>query len=233
MDASSDEKAAVAKAAELTDALKAACDDNDAEGLAARKAAAEFAASMAELDALMEDSDDEPLRAKAEAPKASADELLESNLERLERETAWQFRRVGLELQRPWASLVLDGTKTVETRSYPLPAALLGRPVAVLETQEGTAGSSALPDEVPADDPSVRLLGTVTFSSNLAYASHEEWLADFPRHRVPADSPYAWTKDRVVFGWVVGAAQPNAQPSGAPSLSRRLRSLFELDAPVP
>eukprot|EP00931_Biecheleriopsis_adriatica_P110118 TRINITY_DN84398_c0_g1_i1.p1 TRINITY_DN84398_c0_g1~~TRINITY_DN84398_c0_g1_i1.p1 ORF type:complete len:265 (-),score=38.76 TRINITY_DN84398_c0_g1_i1:65-760(-) len=202
-------------AASMGPALAAAVDRNDAEGMAARESMAEFANKLAELDALLQDSDDESCVARRRAAP--------------EPESLWQLRKVGLEIQTPWSRMLLSGSKTIETRRYPLPAALLGRPISVLETDEGQARISGLPDEVPAGDAAVRLAGTVTFGSCVEYSSLAEWLRDECRHCVPSDSPYAWTSDQVVFGWVVEAAAPFDKPGQAPVLRRRHRSLFELE----
>ena len=37
--------------------------------------------------------------------------------------------RVGLEVQAPWTSLILEGRKTIETRGYALPQNLLNIPI--------------------------------------------------------------------------------------------------------
>merc|ERR1712107_572420 len=115
----------------------------------------------------------------------------------------WQFHCVGLEIQRPWSRMVLLGTKVVETRRYPLPPALIGRELLLLETQEAAARVSSLPDRVPEGDPLVQAIGTVTFSACIAYTTMEEWTADEPRHCVPADSNFAWATNQEIFGWVI------------------------------
>lgn len=229
MDATADDKGAIARAAAIGDELKGVLNANDAEGLAAKESNASFAASLAELDALMEDSDDEPMASQHEV-EPDASELATRHLQRLEQESAWQSGNVGLELQKPFSTLLLSGAKTVETRSYPLPAALIGQRISILETQEGAACISALADEVMAGDSAVRLIGTVTFSSCFAYASVAEFAADEARHLVPRDSPYMWSKDRIVFAWVVGSADLYEQPAATPALRRRMRSLFEMCA---
>ena len=63
----------------------------------------------------------------------------------------------GLEMKEPWASLVLDGEKTVETRTYDLPEQLVGRPIVLLATaaDSGSAGASGLSDECRAGAASV------------------------------------------------------------------------------
>eukprot|EP00928_Gymnodinium_smaydae_P081979 TRINITY_DN65408_c0_g1_i1.p1 TRINITY_DN65408_c0_g1~~TRINITY_DN65408_c0_g1_i1.p1 ORF type:complete len:286 (+),score=55.06 TRINITY_DN65408_c0_g1_i1:127-858(+) len=221
--------------------LSAAVDKSDAEGEAAREASADFAKSLEHLDRLLaqDDEDDDVLRVcrTAGPPTTDTEELVARNLRRLESETAWQMGEVGLEIQRPWSRLLLTGEKAVETRSYPLPAGLIGKPLAVLETPEAQAGVSSLPDLIPAGDERVRIVGSVTFGSSIAYESYEAWSADEARHRVGSDSPYAWTKERPIHGWVVSSVTyeagdgDGAEASAgapAPELCRRHRSFFEL-----
>jgi len=215
-------------------ALAAAIKDNDAEGHAAREAVAAFAAKAAELDMLLaNDSDDEVSTTQIEvpknvAPRPDAAELLARRLELLASETSWQLRTVGLEVQRPWSRYLLSGAKTIETRRYSLPVILIGREIVLLETAEATAGISALPDEVPAGDQAVQLVGTLTFGSCFEYTTSESWSADQCRHGVAQDSPYAWTKEQTIFGWAVQATVQYEQPQSTPALRRRMRSLFEV-----
>ena len=49
-------------------------------------------------------------------------------------------RRIGLEMQSPWAGHLLSGRKTVETRQYDLPKTLLNRRIEVLESRKGKDG---------------------------------------------------------------------------------------------
>ena len=137
---------------------------------------------------------------------------------------------VGLEVQQPWAQMILSGEKTAETRAYPLPAALIGRTIYIVESLPGVARQSSLPDQVVAGHTSLRICGTVTFHASEQYPSRAEWLADEPRHRVPADSPYAMQTDcrTPVYAWRVErvAAFETALP--VPAMQRVMRSLFEL-----
>lgn len=81
----------------------------------------------------------------------------------------------GLEMKEPWASMVLDGQKTIETRTYSLPEELVGRPLVLLATaaDSGSAGSSGLSDECPAGAASV--VGLITFGSVMQWESREAW----------------------------------------------------------
>ena len=83
-----DDKAAIAKAAAMGEALKAAVDEWDREGVAAKTAVADFEATTAEPGASLEDSDDEPLRRPT--PVDNSD-LATRNLERLEQFSSYYF----------------------------------------------------------------------------------------------------------------------------------------------
>ncbi|GBF97317.1 hypothetical protein Rsub_10008 [Raphidocelis subcapitata] len=68
-------------------------------------------------------------------------------------------QELGLELKARFASMILDGGKTVELRSYAIPERWLGRPVLLLATPDGSEGRSTLPPDVlPADFPGVHVV---------------------------------------------------------------------------
>ena len=104
----------------------------------------------------------------------------------------------GLELKEPWASMVLDGSKTIETRTYDLPAELIDRPLVLLATPEhsGSAGHSGLADVVT-DRGAATILGLVTFGGVVEWESREAWSRDREKHGVPDDDdgPYVWRED--------------------------------------
>jgi len=138
---------------------------------------------------------------------------------------------IGLEVQAPWAALLLWGYKTVETRLYPLPPELLGRELFLVESAEGQAGVSGVGDSVAAGAAGLRIVGSVVFSESIAYPSRAAWEADEYRHRVPKTSPYGWKDGRTVHGWVVESVRPLAEPVPVPAMQRVVRSLFALDLP--
>ena len=81
-------------------------------------------------------------------------------------ESGAEVGRRGLELQRPWSELLLTGVKTAATRGYALPAALVGVPLLVIETEPVVPGQSGLGDVVQAGTEGARLTGEVTFSES-------------------------------------------------------------------
>ena len=98
----------------------------------------------------------------------------------------------GLNIQIPWSRLLIDGAKSVETRSYPLPIKYEGVELALIETP-GKNGQFKS-----------RIIGTITFSHSFLYTDKRLWLSDYNRHRVKEDDKfYGWNPDKCKYGWVV------------------------------
>jgi hypothetical protein len=151
----------------------------------------------------------------------------------------------GLEMQLPWSRHILEGRKTIETRSYPLPLELLGRKLYILESQQGTDGISTLGDTIYLQSSSnvdscssrCEIRGWCVFGSVKDYTSQEEFQADQVHHLVSSSSGYAWKEEttKVLHGWVVtdyevleGVSQPDNEADGYISAVRRERSIFQL-----
>jgi hypothetical protein len=115
----------------------------------------------------------------------------------------------GLELQDPWAGAILDGRKEIETRSYELPPALIGKRIWSLESPSGKAGVSALDNVIDfqdASDHSCKIVGWCRFTLCIGYNSREQFEIDEKRHLVsPNSSGYSWKKGQttVLYGWAV------------------------------
>lgn len=96
----------------------------------------------------------------------------------------------GLNVQAPWASLLINGQKSVETRSYPLPKKYEGVPLALIETPGGKKFKS-------------RIIGFITFSHSFKYPNEQAWKNDYLRHGVScSDNMYSWN-NKPKYGWVV------------------------------
>ena len=120
---------------------------------------------------------------------------------------------VGLEVQSPFAEMLLRGVKTIETRDYALPASLLGLPIALLRAPPGGLARAGL--------SASRVIGVVTFSSSERYASREAWAADDHAHGVSRDAApdaYGWPTDGKRYAWKVGTVlRVFAPPNGGES----------------
>ena len=112
---------------------------------------------------------------------------------------------IGLNIQAPWSVLLINGQKTVETRSYRLPQRLEGVELAIIETPGKSAKFKS------------RIIGTITFSSCVQYASKEQWQSDQSRHRVDIDDKtYSWN-DKPKFGWIVQSVKKFKNPVDPPT----------------
>ena len=122
---------------------------------------------------------------------------------------------VGLNVQSPWSTLLINGQKSVETRSYRLPQRLEGVELALIETPGKSAKFKS------------RIIGTITFSNSFEYININEWIKDYSRHLVSIDSEYRWGKrinwnngeliDKPKFGWVVQSVKKFENPVDPPA----------------
>jgi alpha-ketoglutarate-dependent dioxygenase FTO len=152
----------------------------------------------------------------------------------------WKDRSFGLEMQSPWAELLLDGKKKVETRSYDLPPALLGKRIEILQSRKGTPGQSSIENIATVDDPAaseplIRRIGWCTFKRTVRYQDKQCFEADEDVHLVKPDSGFAWKDGATLYGWAVdktGRYSDMAESSSnrSTTLIRRKRSLFELQS---
>ena len=98
----------------------------------------------------------------------------------------------GINIQTPWSSMLINGIKTVETRTYRLPEKYIGEELAVIETP-GKNGQFKS-----------RIIGTITFSHSFQYPDETSWQKDFFKHKVQGnDKNYGWKPDKEKHGWVV------------------------------
>jgi hypothetical protein len=105
---------------------------------------------------------------------------------------------VALEVQAPFAELLVSGTKIIDVRTYALSERMLNRPVYIIETTGGVPGKSVLGDTVDKyklpEGASAKAVGWVVFSACDAYTSAEAFKSDESKHLVESDSVYAFGK---------------------------------------
>jgi len=112
---------------------------------------------------------------------------------------------IGLNIQAPWSTLLINGQKSVETRSYRLPTRLEEVELALIETPGKSAKFKS------------RIIGTITFSSCVQYLSKEQWESDNGRHKVDINGGlYSW-KDKPKFGWIVKSVKRFENPVDPPT----------------
>ena len=111
----------------------------------------------------------------------------------------------GINIQAPWAYLLINGVKSVETRSYPIPKKYERVELAVIETPGKSRKFKS------------RIIGTITFSHSFQYKNEDDWKFDYPRHRVDSNSPlYNWNDKKPKYGWVVSNVKVFSQPIDPP-----------------
>ena len=96
----------------------------------------------------------------------------------------------GINIQWPISELILNREKTIETRTYPIPKKYLNTEMILIETP-GPKGKFK-----------ARTRAIIKFTDCFQYKSKKEFYADFKRHRVSKDSPWAWT-DKTKWGWKI------------------------------
>ena len=96
----------------------------------------------------------------------------------------------GLNIQYPISQTILNGTKTVETRTYPLPNKHVEKPMLIVETPGKTGKFKA------------RIVAKVTFGPSFQYKSKSEFRKDVVRHCVEEGSEWDW-KDKPKWGWPI------------------------------
>lgn len=116
----------------------------------------------------------------------------------------------GINIQWPWSELIVNGHKTVETRSYDIPEKHRGVELAIIETP-GTRGKK----EAGIDQ--ARIIGTVVFEKTYQYSSQKHWASDESRHRVPVNDPqYRFSSEKPKWAWVVKRVTKFNKPKSAP-----------------
>ncbi len=167
-------------------------------------------------------------------------------------------KKFGLELQAPYAQHLLEGTKSIETRGYPIPRGLLSRRIDIFESKKGVDGVSTIPDRVilktrsstnddgrnlssssSSSSSSISRRGWCIFTHCFRYTTAEQFEADARKHLVDISSGYGWNEARPVYGWIVGSYGLHGNDYGTINSSkevdcvdyiaeRRMRSLFEI-----
>jgi hypothetical protein len=98
----------------------------------------------------------------------------------------------GINIQYPISRLIIDGTKTIETRTYPIPPAYVAKEMALVETP-GKHGKFK-----------ARVIAIVTFSESFKYKDKNQFYADSHLHGIKKGSPWAWAKN-AKWGWRIQA----------------------------
>lgn len=97
---------------------------------------------------------------------------------------------VGVNIQWPISRSILDGKKSIETRTYPLPSKYINVPLILVETPGRKKEFHA------------RGVAIITFGRSFEYKSKKDFYEDVRNHLVSKDSPWAW-KSKSKWGWPI------------------------------
>jgi hypothetical protein len=106
----------------------------------------------------------------------------------------------GINIQWPISRLILNGEKTVETRTYPLPQKYINTEMALVETPGKKGNFQA------------RTIAVIKFARCFKYTGEEDFDKDLHRHQVTADSMWAWTDEKPKWGWEVSIVKILEKP---------------------
>lgn len=109
-------------------------------------------------------------------------------------------RYTGVNIQFPISRLILEGEKTIETRTYPLPEKYENKVLLFVETpgKEGKFKS--------------RIVAKIKFGKSFLYDSEKSFYEDFEKHKVNKESQWAWKSQK--WGWPILEVKKlrNSQP---------------------
>lgn len=123
-------------------------------------------------------------------------------------EAASEEAYYGVNIQYPISQEILNGRKTVETRTYALKDHLIGKRMVFIETPGGRGNFKA------------RMVAFITFKGQKFYKNEDEFYGDIRKHLVDRDSPYACGPDGK-WGWIIGKIEKFKQPVPAPKNKSR------------
>lgn len=115
----------------------------------------------------------------------------------------------GINVRWPWSRKIIDGSKTVETRNYPIPKKYLGVPMALIETSGVEGKKNGI--------SRAQILGIVRFTYCHQYDAKSDWQADKSRHLVEIDDPdFQWNPKIKKWAWQVECLEAFERPLPAP-----------------
>ncbi len=96
-----------------------------------------------------------------------------------------------LNVQAPWATLLVEGLKSIETRSYPIPATYVGKEILLIETPGTNKKLQS------------RIVGLIVFGNSFQYRSLKQFRGDVSKHLVEEASKFCWHPAKSKWGWPV------------------------------
>lgn len=174
----------------------------------------------------------EPVDPEEERAAADAD-LRVDEYQRLTSRGGVAKQLRGLNIQRPWARLILAGIKTIEARSYALKGytqedlwiietpgkakSARGSTMSAFGKITGLQYAKSEAKESKLTPFASSIIGVVRFGSSFQYSDLAQWRADEPRHRIPRNSTFDWLGKTPMFGWRVVSVKALAEPQKPPA----------------
>lgn len=123
----------------------------------------------------------------------------------------------GINIQYPISRMIIEGTKKIETRTYPIPNHYIGKEMVLVETpgKEGKFKS--------------RAIGVIKFRPSFKYDSKSQFYSDVKLHCVTSDSPWAWDSKKGKWGWPVEICKVLKNPI---EIKKRLGIKFTKDISI-
>jgi hypothetical protein len=109
-----------------------------------------------------------------------------------------------LNIQQPWAKMIVRGEKTIETRQGKLSEDKVWVPIYIAATTKGK--------------DKTQIIGMLIFSGSKEYKSKTAFARDRKKHKVKPGDEYDWKPGR--WGWIIEEAWP-VKPFPAPTRGRR------------
>lgn len=106
----------------------------------------------------------------------------------------------GINIQWPISEKILNGSKTIETRTYPIPDKYIGKEMAMIETPG------------PKGNFKSRAVAIVRFLRCFKYKDKEDFYLDMDRHLVTPESPWKWNDEKPKWGWEVEVLRVLEEP---------------------
>ena len=123
----------------------------------------------------------------------------------------------GLNVQHPWAPMLLDGSKVIEARTYDI-------------DDKGGFGNEwfwvvETPGKQRQRGQRARITGCVKFCREaVRYTSLDQWRADEDKHRIAAGSDYDWDGSGAMYGWRVERVMVLREPVPGPDRKGTINS---------
>jgi hypothetical protein len=107
-----------------------------------------------------------------------------------------KLKYTGINIQYPISELILNGKKTIETRTYPIPKKYMGKDMLLVETPGKNGKFKA------------RVIAIIKFDDCFLYSSSYLFYKDKSKHHVDPSSKWAWTDSKPKWGWLISYCKP-------------------------